>query len=88
MKRGLIAGIPGHDVTMKQIQNSEEEFTVLKRFPFHEAATKQSMLTLYSQAIRFTFDIVPEEKQIAVLGRFARKLVKRMRYFENQAQKV
>lgn len=88
MKRGLIAGIPGREVTMKQIQNTEEEFAVLKRFPFHEAVTKQSLLTLYGNAVRLAFDIVPQEKQIAVLGRFSRKLVKRMRYFENQSEKV
>jgi hypothetical protein len=87
MARGLIAGIPDHDVIMKQIKNGDQEFVVLNRFPFHEAVTPQMVFHLHAQAVRLLFQYVPKDQQIAVLGRFNRKLVKRMRYLENLSNK-
>jgi hypothetical protein len=86
MKRGLIGGIPDLDVTLKQIHNSDQEHTILRRFPFHEAPTVAAALHQHAQATRLMFEMVPNEHWAAVLGRFNRKLIKRMRHFQKQQE--
>lgn len=82
MARGLIGGIANHDVTMVQIHNGDQESVVLRRFPFHETPTRVAALTQYRYAVQYMFEIVPEEHWAAVMGRFARKLVKRYKQLE------
>lgn len=84
MGRGLLSGIADHDKKMSQVHNSDHEFTVLRRFPFHEAMTRPAVMQMHSNAVRLLFEIVPEEYQLAVLGRFNRKLVKRMQQLKNE----
>jgi hypothetical protein len=86
MGRGLIDGIADHDVILKQIKNGDQEHVILNRFPFHEAATIAAALHLHSQATRLMFEMVPQEHWLAVLGRFNRKLVKRMHHFQKQQE--
>jgi hypothetical protein len=86
MKRGLIGGIIDVDVTMKQLHNGDQEYVVLRRFPFHEAATRASAMHLHAQAVRYMFQIVPDDQWVAVMGRFSRKLIKRMHYFKKQEE--
>ncbi|BCM95144.1 hypothetical protein [Burkholderia phage FLC6] len=85
MGRGLIGGIADHDVTMTQLHNGTHEDAVLRRFPFHEAMTRPAALTQYRYAVQYMFEIVPEEHWAAVMGRFSRKLVKRYKQLESQA---
>lgn len=65
-------------IAAKQVCNGEEEELVLRRFPFHEAMTEQAVLTMHANAVRYMFQVVPGRQHLAVLGRFSRKLVKRM----------
>lgn len=84
MTRGLIGGIADHDVTMTQLHNGNQEDVVLRRFPFHEAMTRQAMFTQHRYAVQYMFEIVPEEHWVAVLGRLSRKLTKRYKQLEKQ----
>ena len=82
---GLISGVTTNktdNITMKQVQNGEEERVVLRRYPFHEAPTQRKVLEQYMLAVEYMFRIVPEDQQAAVLGRFSRKLMKAMRNFK------
>ncbi|HEX9136132.1 MAG TPA: hypothetical protein VF905_04195 [Nitrospirota bacterium] len=67
---------------LKQIKNGDQEHVILLRFPFHEAPTIASAFQHHSNAVRLMFEMVPPEHWLAVLGRFNRKLVKRMQYFQ------
>lgn len=78
MRRGLLDDIPDRRVTMKQIVNTDHEQVVLLRFPFHECKTRRSMMHSYQCAVTLMFELVPEGRHLAVMGRFARKLVKAM----------
>ena len=83
-ERGLIGGIPDLKVTMKQIHNTDQEHVVLLRFPFHEGMTRQSVFNTYRYAVQLMFEIVPEKHHLAVMGRFSRKLVKRIHQLQEQ----
>lgn len=71
-------GVPfeRNNVTMTQLHNGDHEYVVLRRFPFHECLTRQAMMNMYGNAVRYMLQIVPEDKQLAVMGRFSRKLIK------------
>jgi hypothetical protein len=80
--RGFL-NTPERDVEVLQLRNRDEESLVLRRFPFHECATRQAVLTMYRNAVQYMFQVVPEEKFIAVMNRLSRKLVKRMKQLDN-----
>lgn len=86
-KYGLLEGIPDVGKIRKQIQNSDHEHTVLRRFPFHEAHTESATLQQYSLAIRYLFEVVPDRFWTDVTGRLNRKLVKRMQHFKTHLRK-
>lgn len=81
MGKGLIGGIANHDVVLKQIHNGDYEDVVLRRFPFHESVTRTACFARYNDAIQYMFQKVPAQYHEALMGRFSRKLIKRIQFF-------
>lgn len=80
---GIILNTLKRDVETLQLRNGDEESLVLRRFPFHECATRQSVLSMYRNAVQFMFQVVPEAKFNAVMNRLSRKLIKRMKQLDH-----
>lgn len=69
---------PAGDPGLVALHNAQYEEKVLKMYPFNVQRNRTLVLEEYHGAVAYMFDKVPKRFHVAILGRLARKLVKRM----------
>lgn len=69
---------PSGDPGLVAVHNAQYEEKVLKMYPFPIQRNATLVLEEYAGAVAYMFEKVPKRFHTAILGRFSRKLVKRM----------
>lgn len=83
---GLYKKQPSGDPSLVAMHNAGWEAKVLKLYPFDIQRNATLVLEEHAGAVAYMFANVPKRFHTAILGRFSRKLVKRMHQFDPQSR--